>query len=77
MKKSQKPNLKSIKGPMAELTLEKAMKLSGIEDWTLTPPQQKFLIEATEGLLQKQQPEWFKDNQARLQLELKQVFNEL
>jgi len=62
---------------MPQLTLEEAMKLSGVEDWTLTPSQQKFLIESTTDLLQRHPPEWFKENQARLQLELKQVFNEL
>jgi hypothetical protein len=61
------------------ITLEKAMKLAGVETWTLTPSQQKFLIVSTEHLLQRHPEEWFlqKQNQNRFKVELKQVFNEL
>jgi hypothetical protein len=59
------------------ITLQEAMKLNGIKSWHLSPPQQKFLIESTSELLQRHPPEWFKEHQARLQLELKQVCNEL
>jgi hypothetical protein len=59
------------------VTLQEAMKLSGIEDWTLTPSQQKYLIVSTEGLLARHPPEWFKEHQSRFKVELEQVFNEI
>ncbi|HUV58529.1 MAG TPA: hypothetical protein VMW09_00260 [Desulfatiglandales bacterium] len=62
---------------MTQVTLQTAMKLLGIEDWTLTPPQQKFLLKSTERLLKEQGEEWFQKGQKRLQDELKIVFQEL
>jgi hypothetical protein len=59
------------------LTLQKAMKLAGIEDWTLTPSQKTFLLKSTARLLKRYPPEWFQENQRRLQEELKVVFQEL
>jgi hypothetical protein len=59
------------------ITLQEAMKLSGVENWTLTPSQQNFLVKSTNNLLQRHPPEWFKENQERLKIELQQVFNEL
>ncbi len=59
------------------ITLQNAMKLNGISDWTLTPSQQKYLIASTKDLLERYPPKWFQENQLRLKVELKQVFNEI
>jgi hypothetical protein len=59
------------------LTLQKATKLNGIDDWTLTPSQKTFLLKSTERLLKQYSPEWFQENQRRLKEELKVVFREL
>ena len=71
LKKSLRPRLRK------RMALQEAMKLNGIEDWTLTPSQEKFLVESTEGLLEKYDKEWFQKGQKRLQDELKIVFKEL
>lgn len=55
----------------------RSMKLSGISDLTLTFSQQKFLIETTEELLERNPEECFKEHQLRLREELEQVFKEL
>lgn len=59
------------------LTLEEAMNLNGIEDWVLTPEQQKFLIESTARLVKECGEDWVKKHQVRLQQELEIVFNEI
>lgn len=59
------------------LTLKDALKLNGVEKWTLTPPQQKFLVKSTESLLLKYPLEWFLKNQERLKAELEIVFKEV
>ncbi len=63
----------------SRITLEEAMKLNGIEDWTLTQSQQKFLIESATRLSQRYPAEWFQDpkNREVNQNQLKQVFKEL
>ena len=62
---------------MTQLTLEEAMRLAGIEDWTLTPSQQNFLIKSTGRLLKRYPPGWFRENRDRLQAKLKIVFKEV
>jgi len=61
------------------ITLEEATSLAGISDWTLTPSQQKFLIESTEDLLTRHPKEWFLEpqNQNRFKVELEQIFKEV
>jgi len=56
------------------ITLQKAMKLNGIEDWTLTPSEKRFLLTATKDLLKNHDEKWFQENQPRLQKELKIAF---
>lgn len=62
---------------MTQLTLEGALKLPGIEDWTLTPSQQNFLIKVTGRLLKRYPPEWFRENRDGLQAKLEIVFKEV
>ena len=52
-------------------------RLNGIEDWTLTPSQQKYLIISTEDLLKNHTREWFKVNQRHRQDESKFIFKEI
>jgi len=57
------------------ITLEEAMKLYGMEDYTLTPPQQKLLIESTKEMLEKHDLNWFLENHESLKASLKFAFN--
>jgi hypothetical protein len=61
----------------SQLTLQEAMRLYGIENWTLTPSQEDFLIKTTKNLLKKRSLEWFTENQGRLQAELEILFEEI
>ena len=59
------------------ITLEESVRLYGIEDWTLTPPQQKLLIESTNGMLEKHDLNWFLENHELLKASLESAFNKL
>jgi hypothetical protein len=52
-------------------------RLNGIENWTLTPSQQEYLIISTEDLLKNHTKEWFKVNQKHRQEELESIFKEI
>jgi hypothetical protein len=52
-------------------------RLNGIENWTLTPSQQEYLILSTEDLLKNHTKEWFKVNQKHRQEELESIFKEI
>jgi len=72
---SQKPQKKVTDRQLRKrITLQEAMKLNGIEDWELTPSQERYLIKSTEDSLIKHNKEWFQENQGRLKAELKIVF---
>ena len=58
------------------ITLEEAIKLSGVESWTLTPPQKKFLIESRSSLLERHPKEWPLENQERLKVKLEMIFKD-
>jgi len=55
------------------ITLGESLRLYGIEDWTLTPLQQEFLIESTNKLLEDHDLNWFLENHGRLMEELEEV----
>ena len=59
------------------ITLQDAIKLSGVEDWTLTPRQKIFLLESTRDLLDKHDPAWFQENRERLKDDLRLIFKEI
>ena len=59
------------------ITLEEAIKLNGMEGCTLTPPQQKLLIESTKEMLEKHDLNWFLENHESLKASLKLVFYQL
>lgn len=57
------------------ITLEEAIKLNGMEGFTLTPPQQKLLIESTKEMLEKHDLNWFLENHESLKASLELAFN--
>jgi hypothetical protein len=59
------------------ITLEESKRLYGIEEWTLTPPQQKLLVESTNGMLEKHDLNWFLENHELLKASLELAFNKL
>jgi hypothetical protein len=59
------------------ITLEEAMRLYGIEDGTLTSPQQKLLVESTNGMLEKHDLNWFLENHELLKASLELAFSKL
>jgi hypothetical protein len=61
------------KGRQTQITLKKYMNLIGIENWILTPEQQKSFMMSTERLLNKYGEDYMKQNQGRLRAELDMV----
>jgi len=66
----------SIKEEMTLLTLSEAMKLSGMEGWSLTPKEEKFLIKSTTNLVNRNGKEWVIKHQARLRDEFEMISKE-
>lgn len=59
------------------ITLEEALKLYGMEDYTLTPPQQELLIASTKAMLEKHDLNWFLENHESLKDSLELALDKL
>ena len=57
------------------ITLQEAMRLYGIEDWTLSPAEQTFLIRSTTRLIQEYGEHWIVKNQEGLQKQLEAAYS--
>lgn len=66
----------STREDMILLTLSEAMKLSGMEGWSLTPKEEKFLIKSTTNLVNRNGKEWVIKHQARLRDEFEMISKE-
>ncbi len=62
---------------MTLLSLQEAMRLHGIEGWTLTEPQKRFVMRSTSRLVEKYGVDWFIKSRPRLLAELEFVLGEL
>lgn len=56
------------------VSLGEALKLYGIEDWALTLPQQEYLTESTNEMLEMHDLNWFLENYESLVEELEEAF---
>lgn len=63
--------------PMTLLSLQECMKLHGIEDWKITPSQERFLMRSTSALVESKGRDWVEGNKKRLNEELEVIFHEL
>ena len=57
------------------ITLQEAMRLCGIEDWTLSQAEQACLIRSTMRLIQEHGEHWILKNQEGLQKQLEAAFS--
>ena len=51
------------------------MKLYGIEDWNLTPEEQRFLVKSATHLIKEHGKHWIVKNREGLQKELESAFS--
>ncbi len=52
------------------VTLKEAIELVGIEDWDLTPEQQRFFLGLTRDLLKRHTRQWVIESRGLLQAQL-------
>jgi hypothetical protein len=57
------------------ITLQEAIRLYGIEDWTLSPAEQAFLIRSTKRLIQEHGEHWIVKTREGLQKQLETAFS--
>ncbi len=57
------------------ITVKEARELNGVEDWELSPSQEKFLVDSTEEILKKHDRKWFEENLNCNRRQLEIIFN--
>ncbi len=62
---------------MTLLSLQEATKLVGISGWTLTGPQERFLMRSVTEFVEKHGEDWVKENRLKLQEDLQLALAEL